>query len=87
MIVWEQFVNCKTGETGRRQVEMPDVMTEQQAAQREAAAAPSREKDATVAQLRAQMQEALVDQAFGLDVTERMAELRAAFERLRVGEH
>ena len=71
MKVVEQFFDVRSGERGRREIERPDVISEEAALQRE----PALERERRRAELRAQMRDVLVDQALGLDVRERMREL------------
>jgi hypothetical protein len=79
MIVIEQYVNVKTGERGRREVEMPDVISAEEAARRQ----PELDRAQLREELRLEMQALLVEEALGLDVTERKRELCDAFNALR----
>ena len=83
MRVIEQYVDLVTGESGQREVELPGVITAEEAAAREAAEAPERERQRRIEELRTDMAATLVDQALGLDVTARLQQLCDAFKALR----
>ena len=78
MKVIEQFYDVKTGEAGRREVEIPDVITAEEAAQRQ----PALEREQRREDLKLQMHAVLVDQALGVDVSDRLSELREAYQKL-----
>jgi hypothetical protein len=77
--VIEQFYDVKTGERGRRAVDVPDLLSVEEAARRQ----PELEGEQRREDLRAQMQAVLVDEALGLDVTEAKRALCDAFKALR----
>jgi hypothetical protein len=67
---------------GRREVDVPDVITPEEAIAREAATAPARQRSLTLSDLRTMMQKLIVARALGADVDTRIAQVRSAFQAL-----
>jgi hypothetical protein len=63
--------------SGRREIEL-DVMTEAEALKLQ----PERDRQEKLAALRTEMAAILVEEALGLDVTDRIQELREAYQKL-----
>ncbi len=57
MKVIEQFYDVKTGKGGRREVERPDVITEEEGIRRDAIAAAAARRNARMAEIREQLLE------------------------------
>jgi hypothetical protein len=81
MKVIEQFTERRDGRwvTGRREVEMPGVITAEEAERNP----PESVRAWQRAELKAQMRDLLIEEALGVDVTERKRELCTAFSALR----
>jgi hypothetical protein len=78
MRVIEQYTNARTGERGQREVEMPDMLSDEQArAQDERLVRETR-----ALEIRSEVAQLLVSQALGLAVADRLKALRDEFSAL-----